>query len=83
MKPTRCSKCGRVLTNPESIARGLGPECAGTTRKGRHPRIHFRNFRHGKPYTVSLESTQIPLLPVFRPERDEPLEKEHAHALPA
>jgi hypothetical protein len=25
----RCSRCGRKLTVPESIARGLGPECAG------------------------------------------------------
>lgn len=25
----RCGACGRKLTVPESIARGLGPECAG------------------------------------------------------
>ena len=25
----RCGRCGRKLTNPESIAIGLGPECAG------------------------------------------------------
>lgn len=24
----RCRRCGRKLTTPESIARGLGPECA-------------------------------------------------------
>ena len=24
-----CCKCGRTLTNPESIARGIGPHCAG------------------------------------------------------
>lgn len=24
----RCGRCGRLLTDPESIARGLGPECA-------------------------------------------------------
>lgn len=23
----RCGRCGRALTDPESIARGLGPEC--------------------------------------------------------
>jgi hypothetical protein len=28
----RCGKCGRKLTVPESIARGIGPECA---KKGR------------------------------------------------
>lgn len=25
----RCGRCGRDLTVPESVARGLGPECAG------------------------------------------------------
>lgn len=25
----RCGRCGRMLTVPESIAAGLGPECAG------------------------------------------------------
>lgn len=24
-----CSRCGKVLTTPESLERGLGPECAG------------------------------------------------------
>jgi hypothetical protein len=25
----KCAKCGRELTDPESIARGYGPVCAG------------------------------------------------------
>ena len=25
----KCGRCGRKLTNPDSIASGLGPECAG------------------------------------------------------
>jgi len=25
----RCARCGRLLKNPDSIARGLGSECAG------------------------------------------------------
>ena len=25
----RCCRCGRTLTNPESIKAGIGPECAG------------------------------------------------------
>lgn len=25
----RCGRCGRLLTNPESIERGIGPECWG------------------------------------------------------
>lgn len=27
-KSDRCARCGRLLTTPESIERGLGPECA-------------------------------------------------------
>ena len=30
MEATRCKKCGRPLRDPESIARGMGPECAGS-----------------------------------------------------
>jgi hypothetical protein len=26
---SKCSRCGKTLTTPESIARGIGPECAG------------------------------------------------------
>ncbi|HLO27571.1 MAG TPA: DUF6011 domain-containing protein, partial [Anaerolineales bacterium] len=36
----RCIKCGRPLSDPESIARGMGPECAGVT--GGH-RIRYRS----------------------------------------
>lgn len=27
----KCGRCGRKLTNPESLATGIGPECAGRT----------------------------------------------------
>lgn len=29
MHEGRCGRCGRVLTVPESIAQGIGPDCAG------------------------------------------------------
>lgn len=29
----RCGRCGRKLTVPESLARGIGPECAGALRQ--------------------------------------------------
>lgn len=29
MATPRCKRCGRVLKSPASIARGMGPECAG------------------------------------------------------
>lgn len=28
----RCGRCGRRLTDPESIRRGIGPECAALVR---------------------------------------------------
>lgn len=31
----RCGRCGRALTVPESVARGLGPDCAGLMDRGR------------------------------------------------
>lgn len=31
----RCGRCGRSLTVPESVARGLGPECAGVMGEAR------------------------------------------------
>ena len=34
MEP-RCRKCGRPLHDPQSIARGMGPSCAGIAPKGR------------------------------------------------
>jgi len=35
MQP-RCKKCGRSLSSPESIARGMGPKCAGiSTSRGK------------------------------------------------
>lgn len=34
----RCGRCGRRLTVPESIATGLGPECAGKIASADHQR---------------------------------------------
>ena len=39
-----CSKCGRALTHPLSIAAGMGPECAGV---GRWPSI-TKSKGHGE-----------------------------------
>ena len=46
MEEIRCTKCGRPLHDPDSIARGMGPECAGVT--GNHPRKYRSKVRsHG------------------------------------
>ena len=43
----RCSKCGRVLKSPESIARGIGPECAGLRGYARSNKLGIRHGRRG------------------------------------
>ena len=63
MKEIRCVKCGRPLRDPVSIARGMGPECAGGTG-GRHRKyrssIHSRN---GSSYAaVGQGSVAFPTL---------------------
>jgi hypothetical protein len=43
MQP-RCKKCGRPLNDPRSIARGMGPECAGISGgRGKLPRAGNQN----------------------------------------
>ena len=45
----RCKKCGRKLTDPVSIARGVGPVCAGLT--GYRRRVRTRQRRSsGRAY---------------------------------
>lgn len=83
MKTPKCSKCGRRLTNPESIARGMGPECAGVSGTGHRISVRLRSTRgHGHVYPVPSSKEQIPLWPVFSPDPDEPLEKGRGNAFP-
>ena len=69
----RCKKFGRVLRNPVSIARGMGPVCAGDAgRSGRRPQVHVRRSS-GQVYdAIGSGSLQSPL-PVQVPlKRDVP-----------
>ena len=53
----RCKKCGRILKSPESIARGMGPKCAGVSAtSGRS--IHVRVKRSSGTAYQSLGSNQ-------------------------
>lgn len=70
MQPPKCSKCGRRLTNPESIARGMGPKCAGASGRRRKLRVHLRRTK-GVAYANPLVATGQILLPVFWPDLDE------------
>ena len=68
----RCKKCGRVLRNPISIARGMGPVCAGDTgRAGRRPQVRARRSA-GRTYDAVGRGTQQSLLPVQIAEQPEP-----------
>ena len=45
MSEVRCRRCGRVLTNPKSIARGFGPVCWRHIHGGR---VYARSKRGGR-----------------------------------
>lgn len=53
MSQPRCKKCGRPLTNPISIAMGMGPECAGISTSRRSSSVRSRKTTHrGSPYSA-------------------------------
>jgi hypothetical protein len=56
MEITRCKKCGRMLRDPESIARGMGPECAGHTG-GRKKYSSRSKVHRGSAYSLGAEGT--------------------------
>ena len=81
MEEVRCIKCGRPLHDPESIARGMGPECAGAN--GDHRKRYRSKLRsHGSSYyaTIGLRSAVTPTLLTLIEEgqriEEEPLVKE-------
>jgi hypothetical protein len=40
LEASRCGRCGRELTDPVSIERGIGPECYGATTGSSHQSKH-------------------------------------------
>lgn len=44
---SKCQKCGRKLTDPESIKRGYGPECWG-----RIPGIHISEAEEDEQMSI-------------------------------
>ena len=62
MQP-RCKKCGRPLSDPESIARGMGPECAGISGNcGKSVRVRRQN-ESGSSYDVPAKNHSA--MPLF------------------
>lgn len=62
MEVTQCRKCGRLLRDPESIARGMGPECAGITGDRRKRFSFRRHIQRGSVYLQRTEGTTSPTL---------------------
>lgn len=63
MEKIRCNKCGRPLRDPVSIARGMGPECAGIngahrkkyrSRVRSHGSSNYPAIGQGSPVTPTL-----------------------------
>lgn len=69
-KQPKCKKCGRRLKSPLSIARGMGPKCAGiTATSGKSVRIRSRPTT-GVAYTEIVPShMQVPLFPGELPKK--------------
>ena len=64
MEEVRCIKCSRPLRDPDSIARGMGPECAGV--HGGH-RIRYRSGvnLHGSSYYAAIGHSTAGIPPLF------------------
>lgn len=59
MKKPQCSRCGRPLTDPYSIAIGMGPECRGAAaKKGvKFPKARYY-VSHGRVIFEGLEKAE-------------------------
>lgn len=62
MEP-RCKKCGRILSNPISIARGMGPKCAGISGGGRSVGVRIGR-RSGTSYSLDFSGGMQATLPI-------------------
>lgn len=73
MQP-RCKKCGRSLRDPASIARGMGPECAGLSGR-RGGSLHIRGkIRMGSAYGIF--GTRKMETPLFALDDHEPRQRQ-------
>ena len=76
MEEVRCIKCGRPLRDPDSIARGMGPECAGVT--GGHRRKYrsgVRSHRSSSYTALGHSSAATPTLFTLIEEDQQPEER--------
>jgi hypothetical protein len=84
MAEIRCIKCGKPLHDAESIARGMGPECAGETGIRRRKNRSGMNTRSGFSYTTlehgnTSTPTLLSLIDMDEPETDQPVVVDSSH----
>ncbi len=61
MEVPRCIRCGRRLKSQESIARGIGPKCAGASVRSRGVQTRMQ-YPNRSTYSLGLaESCQQPM----------------------
>ncbi len=63
MEVPRCIKCGRRLKSAESIARGIGPKCAGTSGSNRRVQIRTQH-PNGLAYSVGATDGHQQPMPI-------------------
>lgn len=77
MKQPVCSKCKRPLSDPYSIAVGMGPECRGAAKKKgmKFPKARYR-VSHGMVIFDGLEKAEPPTVNTTEDDQEEPEEEE-------
>jgi hypothetical protein len=75
MEEIRCKKCGRPLRDPESIARGMGPECAGITGGRQKGHRFSRDVPRGTAYLLTAGTTTSPTLFTLIQKEEQPEEE--------
>ncbi len=58
----RCKKCGRVLKSPASIARGMGPKCAGITCAGKSLHVKVKPSSGMVYQGIGVGDQKLPLI---------------------
>ena len=67
----RCKKCRRVLKSPISIARGMGPKCAGVSAtRGKSVRTRITRSSGIAYQSAGSDQLQTPLFPSDLPTKD-------------
>ena len=69
-KQPKCKKCGRWLKSPMSIARGMGPKCAGiTATSGKSVRVRSSPSSGVACTELGPSHMQVPLFPGELPKK--------------